>query len=100
MKRLQNELSASLRVEETVIHKIGVLARRLNISKKKIIENAVMTYADDIDQEEKVGVFERTFGAWHRKEPTNKTVDQARSAFRNASGPVDISSASTRSTTP
>ena len=35
----------SARVDESVAHSIGALARRLNTSKKKIIERAVEMYA-------------------------------------------------------
>jgi len=74
----------SARVDESVIERIGSLARRLRTSKKRIIESAVQTYAARIDQEEKFDVFAHTCGAWRRKEPAGQIVEDARTAFRNA----------------
>jgi predicted transcriptional regulator len=74
----------SARVDEIVIQRIGSLARRLHTSKKQIIESAVRTYADKIDQEEKFDVFEQTCGAWHRKEPASRIVEAARASFRKS----------------
>ena len=54
----------SARVDEAVIRRVGSLARRLRTSKKRIIEDAVRTYADKIDREEDADVFEQTSGAW------------------------------------
>ena len=74
----------STRVDESVIHRIGSLARRLRTSKKRVIEDAVESYAARIEQEQKSDVFEETSGAWHRKETAGQTVDEARAAFRRA----------------
>ena len=36
------------------------------------------------NDEQKVNVLERTFGAWSREESAQETVDSARSAFRQS----------------
>ena len=74
----------SARMNEAVIHRIGSLARRLRTSKKRVLENAVETYAARIEQETRSDVFEETCGAWRRKETARQTVDEARAAFRRA----------------
>jgi predicted transcriptional regulator len=74
----------SARLNESVIQRIGSLARRLHASKKSIIENAVNNYADQIDREHQFDVFEQTCGAWRRKEPAGRIIEEARTAFRKS----------------
>lgn len=74
----------SARVDESVIRRIGSLARRLQTSKKRIIEDAIQHYADKIDREENFDVFEVTSGAWRRDEPAEQIVDEARETFRES----------------
>jgi len=68
----------SARVDESVIHRIGSLARRLQTSKKRIIEDAIQFYTDKIDREENFDIFEQTSGAWRRNEPAGQVVEEAR----------------------
>jgi predicted transcriptional regulator len=74
----------SARVHESVIQRIGSLARRLHTSKKRIIENAVQNYADQIDREDGFDVFEQTCGAWRRKELAGRIAGEARKTFRKS----------------
>lgn len=74
----------SARVDESVVSRIGSLARRLHTSKKKIIESAIETYADHVDKEQGFDVFEHTCGAWQRKESARDTVVKVRRAFRDS----------------
>jgi predicted transcriptional regulator len=74
----------SARVNESVIQRIGSLARRLQTSKKRIIENAVQNYADQIDREKQFEVLEQTCGAWRRKESAGRTVKETREKFRKS----------------
>jgi hypothetical protein len=71
----------SARVDESIIQRIGSLARRLRTSKKRIIEDAVQNYADKLDREEEFDVFEQTCGVWHRKESAEQIVKEARREF-------------------
>ena len=71
----------SARVDESVVSRIGSLARRLRTSKKKIIETAIERYAAQVDQEQAFDVFEHTCGAWRRKGPPGETVAEVREAF-------------------
>lgn len=74
----------SARVDESVIQRVRSLARRLGISKKQIIENAVRTYAAQMDQEDKFDALEWTCGAWRRKESARRIAEKARRTFRKS----------------
>jgi predicted transcriptional regulator len=74
----------SARIDESVARCIGDLARRLRVSKKKVIEDAVRTYAEKIESDDGQDVFERTAGAWRRTESAARLVDEARKAFRDS----------------
>lgn len=74
----------SARVDESAIDKIGSLAHRLHTSKRKIIERAIEMYAAKIDEEQGFDVFERTCGAWARKESAKQLAGAARKAFRDS----------------
>ena len=74
----------SARVDEATVRRIGLIARQLRTSKKKIIESAIQMYANKIEDEHNIDVLEQTFGAWHRKEPAQQVVEKARKAFRKS----------------
>jgi hypothetical protein len=74
----------SARVDESALRRIGSLARQLNTTKKKILEEAIRLYAEKVDAESKSNVFTQTFGTWkrHANEITVGTV------LRNEENPV------------
>ena len=74
----------SARVDESVVNRIGSLARRLHTSKKKIIETAIEAYATQVDEADGFDVFKHTCGAWRRKESARETVAGARKAFQRS----------------
>ena len=74
----------SARVDETVLHKISLLAQRLHVSKKKVIEGAVQMYAQRMESTDEMGVFEQTSGAWKRKETIEQTMAHTKTAFRKS----------------
>ncbi|MCJ7784209.1 MAG: hypothetical protein MUP41_09765 [Desulfobacterales bacterium] len=74
----------STRVDESVVNRIGSLARRLRMSKKKIIETAIEKYATQVDEEQDFDVFEHTCGVWRRRESARETVVKARKAFHRS----------------
>ena len=74
----------SARLDESVVNRIGSLARRLHTSKKKIIETAIEAYAAQVDKAQDFDVFEHTCGAWRRKESARETVAKARKAFQRS----------------
>ncbi len=74
----------SARVDEAVIKKIGLLAQKLDTTKKSIIENAVRDYSKKIEEEHKIDILEQTLGAWQRTETPEETVKQIRGVFRKS----------------
>jgi hypothetical protein len=75
----------SARVDESVIHKIGALAKQMGTTKKAVIEEAVCLYNEKVRSGE-ADVFDQTLGAWSRKESPQQTVAQVRRAFRGSMG--------------
>ncbi len=71
----------SARVDETAAARIGALARRLGVSKKKVLERAIEALAEQVDRDTPSDVFEQTCGAWQRKESPAQTVAAVREAF-------------------
>lgn len=71
----------SARVNESTAHQLDSLAKRLRKSKKSILEEALQKYADSLDENGKMDVFEETCGIWKRDEPIEETVRKARSLF-------------------
>ena len=74
----------SARVDESTVKRIGNLAKRLNTSKKKIIECAIEMYASRIDDEQNFDVLNQTCGAWKRKESARQLVAKSRKVFRSS----------------
>lgn len=72
----------SARLDEAVVLKIGLLARKLGTSKKAVIERAVTELAANLDDQEELDPLQLSCGAWQRDEAPEVTVEQARRAFR------------------
>ena len=74
----------SARVDESILNKIGVLARELHTTKKTIIERAVDLFSEKVEKEQNVDILDLTYGAWDRTESVQATVSEARRAFRDS----------------
>ncbi len=74
----------SARVDEAVLHKIGLLARKLGTSKKAVIERAILEFADQFESDGDLDPMALTHGAWDREETAEETVARARGAFRGS----------------
>ncbi|MCP4664998.1 MAG: ribbon-helix-helix protein, CopG family [Deltaproteobacteria bacterium] len=74
----------SERVDESTVRRIRLLARRLDTSKKKIIESAIQMYASKIEEEQNLDVLDQTFGAWHREESVDQLSQEVRKVFRSS----------------
>ncbi len=74
----------SSRIDEAIIKKIGLLAQKLNTSKKSVIENAIREYSQKVEEDHKIDILEQTSGAWQRSESPAKTVKQVRDVFRKS----------------
>jgi hypothetical protein len=71
----------SARVDESVIALIGHLSRLMHTSKKKILEDAIETYASKIEQTTKQDIFIQTHGIWQRNESPSETVKNNKKMF-------------------
>ncbi|MFH0926211.1 MAG: hypothetical protein V1872_11400 [bacterium] len=74
----------STRVDESILSYIKILAERLHISKKKVIESAVMMYMKSMEEKEKIDLFDQTFGVWKREESANEIIEETRGAFQKS----------------
>lgn len=71
----------STRLDEDLARRVDRFARERSLSKKGVVEEALKQYLDRVDPDHELGVLERSFGAWKRKEPVEKTVQRARETF-------------------
>lgn len=74
----------SARIDESVVSKIGVLARELHTTKKHIIESAVNLFSEKVEKEHNVDILDLSFGAWTREESPQSTARRARRAFADS----------------
>ncbi len=74
----------STRIDEAVHKRIGLLAQKLNISKKALIERAILQYSDNNEITAKIDPLKQTLGAWNRKEKPATTIKNARNAFQKS----------------
>ena len=74
----------SARVDEAVIQQLGRLSRKLNTSKKAVIEAAIKLYSQQTGLDGNSSVLESTCGAWKRMETPSESVAEARSAFNES----------------
>ena len=74
----------STRMDEAVIRRIGLLAKRLGTSKKAVLENAVRYYAEKIEAEQGFDVLTHTFGSWQRDETAAETVQAIKDTMRES----------------
>ena len=74
----------STRIDEAVIRRIGLLAKRLGTSKKAVLENAVRYYAEKIEAEQGFDVLTHTLGSWQRDETAAETVQTIKDTMRKS----------------
>ena len=74
----------SARVDEGVFNKISLLAQRLHLSKKKIIESAVQLYAQRMETSHPLDIFAQTSGAWKRRQSSAQLIKKAKNEFQKS----------------
>ena len=74
----------SARVDEALVQRINMLSKKLNMTKKAIIENAVQHYAAKIESEQHIDILEHTLGSWRRNEPAVETVENIKQQTRRS----------------
>jgi predicted transcriptional regulator len=74
----------SARIDEAVVQRLSLLARRLRTSKKDIIERAITDFALRLDSQDEIDELKETCGAWHRDETPEELHADIRRAFRDS----------------
>lgn len=74
----------STRMDEAIIQHIGMLATKLGVSKKAILENAVRQYAEKIEAEQGFDILTHTCGSWQRDESAAETVQTIKQTMRKS----------------
>lgn len=74
----------SARVNEAIVNQIGILAKKLNISRKAVIENAIQNYAQQIESDDELDIFNITCGSWKRNESSSETGRKIKKTMWNS----------------
>ncbi len=54
------------------------------MSKKAILEGAILAFAEKINAEQEIDILKKTSGAWQREESVVETVNKGRETFRDS----------------
>ena len=74
----------STRLEEATLHELDRATRKLGISKRQFLEEAIRLRAQTIDRRAGDDVWSDTLGAWQRAERPEHTIRRARRVFQRA----------------
>jgi hypothetical protein len=72
----------STRLEEATLHELERATRKLGISKRQFLEEAIRLRAQEIHRSAAEDVWAETLGTWKRSETPAATIRRARRAFR------------------
>jgi hypothetical protein len=72
----------STRLPEEVIEELEQASRKLGITKKQFLQEAIRMRAAEISRERAHEIIESSFGAWQRDEPPEETIRQIKESFR------------------
>jgi hypothetical protein len=75
----------STRLDEATLDEMSRTVRRLGISKRRFLEEAIRQRLQDVARHEATDVWSETRGAWRRRGSPAGTVQQARRAFQRSS---------------
>jgi len=71
----------STRLDESVLDEMERVTRRLRITKRRFLEEAIHRQALQLSGQEGSDVWTETLGAWRRREKPETTIRRAREAF-------------------
>jgi hypothetical protein len=74
----------STRLDEAILNEMERVTRKLGMSKRQFLEEAIQLRVEQLSHDERSDVWSETLGAWPRREPGATTIRQARRAFRHA----------------
>lgn len=76
----------SARLDEAVLDELDRVTRKLRISKRQFLEDAIHQHAEALAGDAQGDVWSETAGAWRRSESPVTTIRRARQAFRRSFG--------------
>jgi hypothetical protein len=74
----------SARVDEAVLNEMDRATRRLRMSKRQFLEEAIQMRAEVVSRDEQGDIWDETLGAWNRRESATTTIRRARHAVRQS----------------
>lgn len=74
----------STRLSEAAVNELDRLARRLKLSKKQLLEQAIWLRVKQVEDDELTDVWTETLGAWRREETVTETIAEARQSFNRS----------------
>ena len=76
----------SARLDEAALDEMERVTRRLKMTKRKFLEEAILLRARQLSEGEGADVWSETLGAWRRSERPETTIRKTRSAFERSFG--------------
>ena len=76
----------SARLDEAILDELDRVTRRLGMTKRQFLEEAIRLRAKQLSGETGVDIWAETLGAWKRTESPQATIRTARRAFRRSFG--------------
>jgi hypothetical protein len=74
----------SARLDEAVLDELDRVTRRLAITKKQFLEEAIRMRAQQLSNQEGMDIWTETLGAWVRREKPETTIRRTREKFRQS----------------
>ena len=74
----------STRLEEATLNEMERATRRLGISKRQFLEEAIQLRAEQMSRDDGGDVWSQTLGAWRQSERADTTIRRARGQFRRS----------------
>lgn len=74
----------STRLDEAVLDQLDRATRRLNVSKRQFVEEAIRLRAEQVTGRDDSDVWSETLGAWQRRERPETTIRRARRAVQRS----------------
>jgi hypothetical protein len=73
----------STRLDEATLNEMERVTRKLGMSKRQFLEEAIQLRVERLSRDEHGDVWGETLGAWQRRESGATTIRRARRAFRH-----------------
>jgi hypothetical protein len=74
----------STRLDEATLDELNRVTRRLGVTKRRFLQEAIRLRARQSDAAGDVDVWQETLGAWRRREGASTTIRRIRKQFRQS----------------